>query len=58
MDDEKDMDVLLRSQSAQVVDDLVLQIELLVALGLLTEHELKVVDANALDIICIYGMLK
>ena len=58
MNYQKYVNIFVGGEASQLVDDLVLQVKLLIALSLLAQHELEIVNAYALDIVCIYGMFK
>jgi len=57
MNNQEDVDVLLGGQASQGIHNLVLEVELLVALSLVTQHELKVIDADHLNIVSENGVL-
>jgi hypothetical protein len=58
MNDNANVYIALRGHVPEVTDYLVLQVKLGVALRLVGQHELQVVDADQLDIVSVDGMIE
>lgn len=58
MNDDADVYIALRGHGAEVADHPVLQVELGIAFRLVGEHELQVINANKLDVVCVDCMVQ
>jgi hypothetical protein len=50
MNDQADVNILIRGESPQIINNPILQIKLIISLSLSTKHELQVINTDKLDI--------